>query len=351
MAANSNANDVSSICDDGGSVTPNSWAKVMFDPEEESTLLINNNTSVIEVSLDELLANGGATELETQYGLDEEAPSSVVLLQDAGLLHTDISEWNTLRTMAGKDTGGDNDGATTLLNDLFAHGPDVLFGLLFHELFSYCPYYPTTINDEGGGDSSVPPPMSSRAAVLHLESAVASNDEEDSIRNCIESIFFPNDVDKAEEFSINGSFQDDESSCHIYILADSSTIEDTILASMVVKSSDESSASDESPPRLMLRRDRVCSFSFYPMIVSAAPEESSPQLQPVFWKAIQEASEARAGWIQPRASSSSRVSSDGEVLQASATLTRGRLEYKRHYETWKQGREPFWITQLQECFY
>jgi hypothetical protein len=302
--------DGSSFCDDGGSLKPAAWTEG-FETAEAGY----GNASILETSFDELLATG-----ISGNGTDLSDDSLVVLLDELNALKTNFSEWNTL--IADKSS---SDGGRERLSDLFAHGSDVLFGLLFHELLSYCPF--PDIQDE----FLLPQVASSSAAVLQLESAV-TNDME-SLRTCIESIFFP---------SAGGSSDDRanaDATCHVYILSDVPSIKETVLASMVLTAESES-------PRLMVRRDRFCSFSFY-YTTSASHDlnKNTPQLSLFSWKGIQVAAGARRGWIratEPRPKG---------THSAALALTRGRLEYKRYFETWKQGREPFLIGQLPECLY
>lgn len=123
------------------------------------------------------------------------------------------------------------------LNDLYAYGKDLLYGLLFHELFSFCPY-PSL-------QSYTPQPSSS--IVLHMEVDTAPSTGR--IQECILNLLdYEDEKLKSEPSS--------EKSCHLFILSDSPVENEAAFAPLVLGSGENA--------RLTVSRDLKCSLSFYP---------------------------------------------------------------------------------------
>ncbi len=292
------------MCGEGSSLAP----KITWNGDNESDEDFRKNVSAIEVTLED----NPITFADGRENLD-----AIVLFMPNATMRYGVSEWHALLDDERKPD------VRRLLEDMFAQGQDVAYGILFHELFSYCP---AVSIDDGN--------FAAYSYVLHLESRASLSVE--TIQRCMVSVLHANE----EENSIVAGVLEHDKSCHFYIMADIPTIQNSVLASMIHQSETES-------PRLIVGQDQgSCSFSFlYMGIVDESDHDENEALPPTFWKHVEEASAARAGWIGPE-----NPKKFGR-LGVGAGLVRERFEYKRHHETWKQGREPFWIPKITECFY
>jgi hypothetical protein len=213
--------------------------------------------------------------------------------------------------------------------DLFALGQDVVYGLLFDEFFSFCPYHL-----ESDPPSNAIPMQS---VILEVSSGTAP-DGADRIRSCVLQVLnaTPNDDD------LPGMR---DTPCHVYVLSDQSIIQDTAVAPLIRELSPSSERS------IWIEQDHVCSFSFFSIAVGDDDNERATDtglgLSQNIWNIVHAASHARGGWILPKTTRSE----NDTLLGDGSKLIRERVESARHTEQWKKGREPFVISPFQECRY
>jgi hypothetical protein len=225
-------------------------------------------------------------------------------------LRYQLLDWETILTDPNDTFALDR------LRGLYAYGMEVAYGILFHDLFQFC-MRPVFDVD----------PISDVSLVLELPRVVTNVS---SILQCIESLVVPFQDEVAS--TQRGS----QVSCHLFVLTSASDIKDTALAPMI-----ETSNRDVST--LLVQDGMQCTLSVLPF-----PDSSNGQIElvPSFWTLVQKATVTRKGWIRPFA-----TFTGDPLLRAGASFIRDQMEYHRHYETWKQGREPFLISPLPECVY
>lgn len=115
-----------------------------------------------------------------------------------------------------------------------------------------------------------------------------------------------------EPFVEEKSFTSNKADCHIFVISEAK------------QSSDRN-----------IDVNNNCSYSFIELTSHSAPDGS-------WWRNIDIASHTRTGWIAPFHST---------MPQATTTFMKERIEYYRYRETWKLGRDPFYISELKECYY
>ena len=222
--------------------------------------------------------------------------------------------------------------------DLFAFGQDVAYGLLFNELFSFCPY------------PSPDPPTNvipGRSVILEVSSGTAPADLP-RIQSCIEMAL----KEGGSEESLGAAGYP---RCHIYVLSDQPVVENTAPSTVLIP--EQGLSSDLSPIKMELEHDCSLSIVYLPPVEHESTNAGATELEelgllsPRIWNDIRTASHARSGWIAPNtvARNNNKTLHDG--LRSSSLLIRERLEAKRHMEQWKAGREPFVISPFPECRY
>jgi hypothetical protein len=217
-----------------------------------------------------------------------------------GHTHYNLSDWET------RMDGQQSPEALERLEDLFAHGIDVLYGLLFHQVFSFRESMKTPWQN--------PLTMS---FVLELT--------ED---------FSPSNIEKVEQCMDSMSPESNgDSECHIFVISTSWFLNGTKFEPFLEK---------RDGSRLWSQKKRSCTISFH-----QTPNKDDVDNQR--WKNIDLVARARSGWIASGAPASE--SNRTTTVTANSGLIRERLEYNRHVETWKLGREPFLISKLPNCYY
>lgn len=201
----------------------------------------------------------------------------------------------------------------SLLHTLYEYGPSVLYGNIFHQLLSYCPYNDTT---NGLGRNA--------RNTFVVEADSAALDDPSTLVPCVEKLI------PQEDWLLD----EDPSSwtCHLYVVAEglheSANLTDELYLDNI---------------------GHACTISIYSKseFVDIAGRPSR-----FFWHTIDSVSKARTGWIRPNTKSQIPVPKETNTMAEHAlSLIQERLEYKRHWETWKQGRVPFEISPLAECTY
>jgi hypothetical protein len=175
----------------------------------------------------------------------------------------------------------------TTLEQMYARGGRFLYGLLFHEAFDILQRIDPPWHE---------PPTTS--IVIDFEIDFRSGE----IEKCLDSMLPepPRFTPEAEH-------------CHVFLLTAAQQPNDTNVNFI----------------------DPNCSFSFVHLTISSSTDGN-------WWRRIDLASRARSGWIAPFNSS---------LISAAPSFIEERMEYYRHRETWILGRDPFFITKLQECYY
>jgi hypothetical protein len=213
--------------------------------------------------------------------------------------HYNLSDWET------RIDSQQSPEAFKRLEDLFAQGIDVLYGLLFHQVFSFQESMETPWQN--------PLTMS---FVLELAEDVSPSSIE-MVEQCMDSM----------SPESNG-----ETECHIFVISTTRFLNETKF---------EPFLEERDGSRLWIQKKRRCTISFH----QSSPNKDGVDTQR--WKNIDLVARARSGWIAPRAPSSEP--NRNTTVTANSRLIRERLEYNRHAETWKQGREPFLISKLPNC--
>ncbi|KAG7371038.1 hypothetical protein IV203_019608 [Nitzschia inconspicua] len=228
---------------------------------------------------------------------------------EAVTLQLDRSDWKQLVIESNSSA------VLGRLQDLYEHGKEVAYGILFHELMFPCERFSLVLESL---------PEISMILELHVGDKGA-----ESIVHCINVLLQKNSPDDVAILPGSGI------SCHLYVVSGASRIEETALSPII-----EYIGYDLYT--ISVGNDQQCSMSFLPI---SEPEGDAQKLGPTFWRSVQRAATARSGWIRPM-----NDSADAR-FQAGAIFARQQLEYHRYYETWKQGREPFEISPLPECRY
>jgi hypothetical protein len=226
--------------------------------------------------------------------------------------HYNLSDWNVLL----------QNGATyslTILEQLFARGIKFLYGMLFHQVFSL------RVRFESPWEH---PPATT--VVLDLENVQQSVD---NLEKCMVSMFLMESNDDGDLIS--------PSDCHIFAIPSSNFFNATKFDDYAWWKRERAGSGTW----------RNCSNSFLPLYDAHQKDPPDFDKDNIWWKNLDLISRARSGLIAPLYDSSEE---EGSRIQTSSSLLliiKEWIEYKRHLETWKLGREPFRISKLQECFY
>lgn len=224
---------------------------------------------------------------------------------DNSHIHFTIADWEEI-------FGGLGDDATTArLHALYEQGVDFMYGFLFGKMFHFC-------------EKSLLPndPLPENSIILEI---FDGEDGISSILECVQALVHQKEQGQGPEY------------CHISVLSSSPKIENTALTNVI-------DVNAQDTYTLPFRDNQNCSLSFHSM-VTHLKGETNPSSS--FWAILQKASRARGGWIRPLDDAKAALPD----RQTSIALIRERLEYQRHLETWKKGREPFLIASLPECKY
>jgi hypothetical protein len=306
------------ICEEGGSLVPKEWARK------------------IQVAIgDDARPNTTVFSLDTMIDLSENLKISV----ESSKLRYDASSWNNVI----------DDPSFSALKNLFAEGQDLAYGTLFHEIFSYCPLQASTTQLVGATPELALPSFTIVLLLEHLDEQDGSDAVLENARGCIKSLIVAAETEEETSLFEKINRHVEAPSCHIFVLSDTSTIQETVLAPLLKNSSGLMTfgkRDDDSPI--------LCTFSFYDMIAEnrdeavAAKAAASFSISSYSWKQIQDSSQARTGWVETR---HKEIGTQAGILNTKASFVRDRLEYKRYWETWKKGRDPFEIDPLPTCYY
>ena len=216
----------------------------------------------------------------------------------------------------------------TQLEKLYSNGIDFLYGLLFHEIFSIHDGY-----EPSWEESST---MNPTTIVLEL----AENDENynvPSIQNCVNSIV-------SSDYASTGS--DIKSpDCHIFAISNRRYFNESKFGRYI-----ENQRLEDDDDDSLHMAEHNCSITYVPFPSTPTTIDTTTSIGK-WWRNADLVSHARSGRIQP--SNNNNVTQQEITAQrhVAARFVKERIEYRRYVETWKMGRDPFVISELERCDY
>mmetsp|Transcript_10288 Transcript_10288/g.24658 ORF Transcript_10288/g.24658 Transcript_10288/m.24658 type:complete len:241 (-) Transcript_10288:2262-2984(-) len=225
--------------------------------------------------------------LEVQSLSFDSDPLNLSILDDA-ILNLQLQKEHYSQADWMDVLGNTTNDSQVALEQLFARGQPFLYGLLFHELFDIYERIEPPWNE---------PPSASIVVDLEGSSRLPSKDIEECLAPMIPRPGFTS-----------------PEPCHLFLLRYGS----------LPTNGTESGITNTR-----------CTSSLVEL-------PTSDKLDKEGWRILDFISRARTGWVSAEKS---------KIMPSVASLLQERIEFYRYRETWKLGRDPFFIEDLKECIY
>ena len=286
---------------------------------------INNMLATIKSNVDNnttILTEVYFSTINDRSSTDELIDGSMILMMRFDETHYNETNWKDYATQSHS-----SEHVETQLEKLYSNGVDFLYGLLFHEIFSI----------HEGFEPSWEDSMMMNPTTIVLELAEHQSYNVPSIQNCVNSII-------VSDYASTGS-DIMSPDCHVFVLSNDRHLNESKFGRYI--ESQRLEDDDNGVSWHMTEHD--CSITHVPF--PSTPFNSIATTNEIgsWWRNADLVSHARSGWIGP--SNNDPTPQEGTAQHAAAQFIKERIEYRRYVETWKMGRDPFMISELEVCNY